>query len=384
MQKRGEEERKNPGSIPRECSSASLTDHVECSPIPGQCDVNEVTSQDADDRNYALLRYSRPAESAMKIPAEFRRVEKPAGAPTHAVLDEPCNDKGTGINTRIQPTTGHKTVEEPIHLYECCYKCCWESCNFSTSDRKVFMAHLQIHMKSKPYNCPGKECTFTTYAKRQLVSHILLHAIVPPFRCSALACTYTCYRSSDMLKHAETTHRKKRNDSDQMNSNFTPASSDATRTRGRKSTVDQTYCCPWPDCHFQCWQKIDMRPHLQHIHSWRFPQEEDYRNRQCHCSRCQKKYMHRAAWQPASVGGPDEHIQLRSGELSFIKKVTLPKSSFLVDPEHSPVPSETSGLKPEKEFGRNFRAEDSISLKRMCPASSTQEKAKLKGKIPDE
>lgn len=38
----GEEERKNSGSISRECSSASLTDHVECSPIPGQCDVNEV------------------------------------------------------------------------------------------------------------------------------------------------------------------------------------------------------------------------------------------------------------------------------------------------------------------------------------------------------
>lgn len=38
----GEEERENTGSVPRECSSASLTDRVECSPIPGQCDGSEV------------------------------------------------------------------------------------------------------------------------------------------------------------------------------------------------------------------------------------------------------------------------------------------------------------------------------------------------------
>lgn len=294
----------------------------------------------------------------MRISGEFRRVEKPAGVPTDAVLDEPCNDKGTGINTTIQPTTGHKTLEEPTHPFECCYQCCWESCNFSTSNRKVFTAHLQIHMNSKPYTCPERNCTFTTNAKRQLASHILLHAIVPPFRCSTLGCIYTSYRSSDMLKHVETTHRKRRNDSDPMNSNFSPASSDTNRTGGRKNTVDQTYCCPWPDCHFQCRQKIDMRPHLQYIHSWRFPREEDYRNRQCHCSQCQIKYMHRAAWQLASVGGPDEHVRLRSGELSFIKKVTLPKSSLLVDPEDSPVQSETSRIKPEEQFGRSVRAED--------------------------
>lgn len=38
----GEEERENTASVPRECSSASLTDRVECSLIPGQCDGNEV------------------------------------------------------------------------------------------------------------------------------------------------------------------------------------------------------------------------------------------------------------------------------------------------------------------------------------------------------
>lgn len=274
-------------------------------------------------------------------------------------------------------------MEEPTHRYECSYQCCWESCNFNTSNRKVFMAHLQIHMSSKPYTCPERKCTFTTNGKRQLVSHILMHAIVPPFRCSVLGCMYTCYRSSDMLKHAETTHRKRWNDSDQMNSSFSPSSSDAIRTEGRKKTVEEKYCCPWPDCHFQCRQKVDMRPHLQHLHSWRFPREEDYQNRQCHCTQCQGKYVHRAAWQLASVGGPDKHIQLRSGELSFIKKVTLPKISFLVDAEHSPIQGATSGLKPEEEAERNLRTEDIPPLKCLRSTSSTEEKLKLKGKIPD-
>lgn len=312
----------------------------------------------------------------------FLRVGRTADAPTSSVLHETCNDEETGIDTRIQPTTCRKSLEEPTHLYECFYQCCWESCKFSTSNRKVFMAHLQIHMNSKPYTCPERKCTFTTNAKRLLVSHILMHAIVPPFRCSASGCMYTCYRLSDMLKHAETTHRNTRNASDQINSSFSPASSGATRTGGRKKTVDQAYCCPWPDCHFQCRQKTDMRPHLQHLHTWKFPREEDYRNRQCRCTQCQRKYVHRAAWQLASVGGPDEHIRLRSGELSFIKEVILPKSSFLVDAEHSSLQGATSGLKPEEELGRNFRREDLPSLKHARSSSSTQEKAKLKGKIP--
>lgn len=312
------------------------------------------------------------------------RGQEAAGESTSKSVDDSCTSRETDRINLNRSAQSLENLNESTPTYECWYRCCWESCNYSTNIRRVFKAHLQTHMIKKPYTCPNVGCAFTSNEKLPLALHILSHAITPPLRCCALECKYTCYRQSDMLRHVETTHTKNLSRSDRKSFGFSPTTSSAFLDPQRKHTAGQAYCCPWPDCHFECLRKKDLRNHLQEWHSGRFPGEEDFRKQQCRCPQCLRKYKDRKTRKLSDVGGPALHNILRGGQLSFIKMVTIPRSQLNQNAELPPTMGHTGLEKPEDSFRTTSDLIDSATLKRSYASSAMHEQSMGKAKIQNQ